>query len=221
MPKRSRPTLRRRTRATKRVKRVVRRRRTFKIRGTHKFSRYTPQVSYSVPALATELDVGFHFTLDEIINVNEFTVLFDRYKIDYVVCKFQLITNPDAAYLPNSVIANSNNFYPKLWWYVDPDDANPLTLAQIKERQNVKCRVMRPNQVISVRVKPAVLLQTYRTALTTGYAPKYNTFIDCGTVDVPHYALKFVLDTNGVAAAAIGMAMRIEKRYFFTMKDVR
>jgi len=215
---RSRSVTRRRTKRPRRSKRA---RRSFRIKGTHRFSRYTPQTSYSVVAGQTELDVGFHFQLDEIVNVNEFTVLFDRYRIDCVICKFQLITNPDASYLPNSTVANSNNFYPKLWWYVDPDDANPLTLSQIKERQNVKCRVMRPNSVISVRVRPAVLLQTYRTALTTGYAPKYKTFIDCGTPDVPHYALKFVLDCNGVAAAVTGMAMRLEKRFYFTMRDVR
>jgi len=199
------------------------RRRGFQIKGTHSFHRYaTTSTNYVVPNLTTELDVGMHFTLDEIVNVAEFTALFDRYKITGILLKFQLINNPDAEFVPSSTTTlAATNYYPKLWYCFDPDDANPLTLTQIKERENVKCRVLKPNSTINFFVKPAVLLQTYRTALTTGYAPKFDTYIDCGQADLPHYGVKFVIDTLAGVQNTNGFGVRLEKKFFFTMKDVR
>ena len=71
-------------------------------------------------------------------------------------------------------------------------------------------------------IRPAILAQTYRTAVTTGYAPKFNTFIDMTNTDVPHYGLKYSVDFNGITAVAASLwQFRIDKQYFFTCKDVR
>jgi hypothetical protein len=111
------------------------------------------------------------------------------YKIEKVIVKIQLINNPDAAIMPNNNPAatnNLNNFYPKIWYIRDDDDAAAETLLSIKERVGVKCKVMRPNQILNIVIKPKVAVQTYKTATATGYGPK-RMFIDCANADVPHY----------------------------------
>jgi len=189
---------------------------------THRFSRWTAATDYAVSTGTTERDVGMHFTFDEMINYNEFTNLFDRYRIDRVILKFQLLANPDSDHIiNNTAAANSLNFYPKLWWIKDYDDGNADTIASLKERVGVKCRVLRPNSMISIAVKPSILSLTYRTALASGYAPRWNQWIDAVNTDVPHYGLKFCIDTNGYTNATYGFTMRLEKKIYFTMKDVR
>lgn len=224
MPKRARSsskTARRPKRRGMRRTGIVRRsKRNLNFRGKHNFTRYTAAVQYQC-ALANEHDVGMHFAFDQMINYGEFTVLFDRYCINRVTLTFQLVNNPDAGTAMNlTTPLNSLNYYPKIWYVYDSDDANPLTLSQIKERESVKCRILRPNAVVKINVRPAVLLQTYRTALTTGYAPKWGQYIDCGQPEVPHYGLKFVIDMIGNVPAA-NFYVRQEAKYHFTLKDVR
>jgi hypothetical protein len=162
-----------------------------------------------------------NFQLADIINVAEFTTLFDRYRITGVQLTFMLVTNPDAGNPLNvNVGGNNSNFYPKLWWVRDYDDGNAITLSQMRERETCKHKILRPNSEIKIFLKPAALLQTYRTALTTGYAPKWKQWIDLGQTDVPHYGFKFVVDMDGNVPNGT-FYIRMEKKYYFQCKDVR
>lgn len=188
----------------------------------HKFSRYGASSTYAVTAGTAESDYGQHFTFDQINAYTEFTSLFDRYRIDCVVLKFQLITNPDAAYQPGSTAtANPGNYYPKLWWCFDRDDANPINLAAMKERGNAKCKVLRPNQMISVVIRPNILSLTYRTALTSGYVPKPRQFIDALNADVPHYGFKHIIEHPFTSATANQYIVNMDRKFYFTMKDLQ
>lgn len=215
---RKNPTGRRKTKSLRRSKR---RRTKVGMRG-HRFSRYGNSTTYSMVAGNTEADFGQHFTFDQITNYTEFSSLFDRYRIDCVVLKFQLLTNPDSDYAPaNTTVANAANYYPKLWYCSDCDDANPITLSQMKERGNAKCRVLRPNQVLTVVVRPNILSLTYRTALASGYSPKYRAFLDATNTDVPHYAFKHIIDSTFAAAAANQFVVQLDRKFYFTMRDTR
>lgn len=188
----------------------------------HKFSRYGANSTYTVTAGTSESDFGQHFTFDQINGYTEFTSLFDRYRIDCVVLKFQLITNPDAAYQPASTAtANPGNYYPKLWWCFDRDDANPINLAAMKERGNAKCKVLRPNQMISIVIRPNILSLTYRTALTSGYVPKPRQFIDALNADVPHYGFKHIIEHPFTTATANQYIVNMDRKFYFTMKDLQ
>ena len=149
--------------------------------------------------------------------------MFDNFRIDYVIMKMQLITNPDANTLNNvNSTFNSNNWFPKLWYIRDYDGGGSETLSSIKERQGVSFFVLKPNKEYSIKIMPKVAVQTYRTSTTTGYAPK-RLFLDfVNGLDVPHYGLKTVFDTLGVDPSdSTGFQVRWEVKYYFTCKDVR
>jgi len=211
----------------------VKRRRVMPVRtkrfslNVHKFSRYTEPATLEFASQG--LNTDFEFKFSDVINSTEFSSLFDQFKLETVILKFQLITNPDAIQStdPQQTGINGSkiqptNWYPKLWYIRDYDGGTGETLSSIKERQGVKFFIMRPNKEFSIKLKPAVAVQTYKTLTTTGYGPK-RMFLDMANgTTVPHYGLKTVFDTLGLNPLdAYPFQVRWEAKYYFTCKDVR
>jgi len=228
MAKRARSMSRKRSAVSRRFKRARKapirgrqsRRRNISL-NMHRFSRYTAATTSVIDSL--EFAQGFEYKFSDILSSAEFTTLFDRYKVDRVVNTFQLVNNPDAAaYLNDKDTGNSANFYPKMWYIRDYDDSVAESSSTLKERVGVKCVILQPNKVVRVTTKPAIATQVYRTALTTGYGPKWNQWIDCAMTDVPHYGLKVAYDCNGFDPADTRpFRVRVETKFYFSMKDVR
>lgn len=172
------------------------------------------------------MPIDLEFKFSDLINAAEFSTLYDQFKIDYVVVMFQLINNPNSLQPPNATTTQANgqqsNYYPKLWWIRDYDSGSSETLTSIKERQGVKCRVMRPNQTFSVKLSPMVAVQTYATPTTAGYGPKRMYLDFANGTGVPHYGLKCVFDALGNNPAdEFPFKIRYEVKYYFTCKNVR
>jgi len=203
---------------------AARRKRKVRISGTHSFTRYATE---SVTKQCTGVTQAWaeEFTFDKVAGYTEFTALFDQYKINSVTIAIQLINNPDAAYPFNgtgsSVTINPTNWFPKLWYIRDYDGGSADTFAAMKERQGVKFCVLKPNVIKRFVIKPKCLIQTYRTATSTGYAPK-TLSIDLANVDVPHYGMNFLIDTLNVDPQdTYPFNVRIEYKYNFTLSGVR
>jgi len=220
MPRKRSGSVKRR-KSSGRLLRVKRTRKSFSL-NTHRFSRYCAASTSLIDS--TELAQAFEFKFSDLLGSGEFTALFDRYKIDRCVTTFQLVNNPNSSVKLNDAtnIHNTSNFYPKMWYIHDYDDAVAEAIVVLKERVGVKCRILQPNKTIKITTKPAVSIQTYRTALTAGYGPKWNQWIDCAQTDVPHYGLKVAFDCNAQDPVDTQpFRVRIENKYYFTLKDVR
>lgn len=231
MPKRTNPF-------KAKVSRVKRMRRNFRSRtvrfrrawatrslNTHRFSRYantSPSVVSIGDGTITQFNNNHTFTLGSLVNASEFQQLFDQYRIDKVIVTYQLITNPDANNYTNSAaLVNQSNWYPTVWYCPDYDDSAATNISEMKERIGVKNRILYPNRKLYFVVRPKVLVQTYRTAVSTGYAPK-SLFIDMTNMDIPHYGLKTVIDFAGIAPASAQKYQILQEfKYFFTCKNVR
>lgn len=195
-------------------------------RNMHSFKRYCDALPVDITG--TTYDLGLVFKLEDVKGVMDFADLYDRYKLTTCVLRFKLVSNPDATSYLNTTWtggtggSNQTNWFPKLWYCPDYDDNTAETLDQLKERAKTKCVVLRPNKIIKIVVKPAVTVQTYRTATSTGYAPTWNQWIDMANRDVPHYGLKFVVDCCGINPNdTYPFKMEIDRQYYFTCKDVR
>lgn len=193
-------------------------------RNMHAFKRWAQ--SNTVIGGSTSAGLGFAeaFTFNQLPSYTEFDVLYDRYMITTVVLKIQLIQNPDASYYTASTTTvNAANWYPKFWYYPDYDDNTaPSSLDEVKQNARAKHFVLQPNREYKVVVKPAVNIQAYRTSTTTGYAPKWNQWIDIAQTDVPHYGWKYFIDYNDITPqAAQRPSVRIERLFYFKCKDVR
>lgn len=187
----------------------------------HSYRRFCDALPVDITG--TTYSLGMVFKLEDVKGAADFSDLYDRFKLTTVVLRFKLVTNPDST---RTQFSNQDwqttNWFPKLWYCPDYDDNASETLAQIKERAQTKCKVLRPNQIVKIVVKPAVTVQTYRTATSTGYAPKWKQWIDMANQDVPHYGLKFVVDCCGQDPLdTYPFKMEIDRQYYFTCKDVR
>lgn len=205
-----------------RTMRRLRRGRMAPSRNVHSFRRYTDALPVDITG--TTYQLGMVFKLDDVKGAADFSDLYDRFMLTCVVLRFKLVSNPyNAINLANNPAVNNHaNWFPKLWYCPDYDDNASETLAQLKERSQTKCKVLRPNSIVTVVVRPAVTVQTYRTATTTGYAPKWKQWIDMANQDVPHYGLKFVVDACGIDPNdTYPLKLEIDRQYFFKCKDVR
>lgn len=160
--------------------------------------------------------------MTDLVQVSDFTSLFDQYRIRKVIVKFQMLNNPVAyTYLNSGLSTNANNWYPKLWYIPDYDGGAEETISSIKERQGVKCRIFNPNSAITISFTPKCRTLTYSTASSTGYAPR-NIQIDMSDTNVEHYGLKYVIDANQQDPNdTFPFKFVIEKKIFFTCTGVR
>lgn len=171
------------------------RRNPVRVSGTHSFSRHCAAIDAEINGLL--LSRQYTIAFNDMIQASDFTSLFDMYRIVKVTYKFQLITVPESNLTTNGTGYQVTNWYPKMWYVVDHDGGATETLSSIRERQGVKCRILRPQKEIKVTFKPMCRVLTYKTADTEGFAPK-NIKIDMNDTDVPHYGLAVVFDTNGL-----------------------
>lgn len=173
----------------------------------------------------TYLARNYSYTFDMLQQSTEFTELFDKYKIERIELSVFLITNPDAITVLNGqgsgLPFNPTNWYPKLWWVIDHDGGSSETLATMRERQGVRCRVLKPNSPIKISFKPMVLGLAYKTATTQGFCPK-TMAIDMADASVPHYGVHMVWDTNGIDVSdTYPFKFRIERKFIFKCMGVR
>jgi hypothetical protein len=189
----------------------------------HEFARYGDAFYFT--SSNTSDPAAYTYQVSDVLAISEFGALFDSYKIKKVVVNIQLVNNPNSTTQPNNTpaaTANSENFFPKLWYIRDYDDNTAETLLQLKERAGVKYAVMRPNKTLKIVVKPKVQLLAYKTLATSGYTPKGNQWLDMGDTTVPHYGLKICCDNLGLdPVSTAGFRFRIDVRYFMAFKGVR
>jgi len=168
---------------------------------------------------------AFTFSLNDIPNVSEFISLFDQYLITGVMFQIKMITNPDALYIPSQSTNAALGFYPTIWYAPDHDDSATLTLAQIKEFDKARHKVLYPNRETNIMLRPTTLQQVYRTAATTGYACNFKrSWLDMAQTDIPHYGLKFVIDFEGLTMPATTdqrFQFKINAKFYFKCKNAR
>jgi len=162
------------------------------------------------------------YKFDDLVGYTEFSALFENYRITKIVVTFQLINNPDHTLVLNDAGHNTpSNWYPKMWYTVDHDGGSDETLTTMKERQGVRCRILQPNRTIKVSFKPMCRTLTYKTASTEGFAPK-NIKLDMADVNVPHYGLLYLVDTNGIDPSNdYPFKIAMETKFYFTCTGVR
>lgn len=218
--------------SNKRVRRPTRRTRAYKLRSLgrynlHSYIRWanpdsTPHAgTQTAPGTTTTSCYTKAFGLSETVNSSELTALYDQYQIMGVKVMFQLVSNPDASTSINSgASSNHNNFFPKLWYVRDYDNATLESLDELKQRNNAKCVVLKPDRMYSVYVRPAIRNQVYLDGVSTATSPIWKQWLDCSTSTVPHYGLKWVIATEGFTPTQT-WNVRVEYKYFIKFKNAR
>lgn len=189
----------------------------------HSYIRWGNPDTLTVNVGASQGNYSKAFSLSETINASELTALYDQYQVCGVKIMFKLMNNPDAAItVPMSSGANySNNLYPKLWFSRDYDNISTETVDELRQRNTTKCKVMRPNSMISFYVRPAIRNQVYLDGVTTATSPIWKQWLDCSNSTVPYYGIKFSFDCDGVNVTNNPYQFRVEYKYYLKFKNAR
>lgn len=168
------------------------------------------------------------FTLDDCLQVAHYKELFEYYRIDKVVIEFRYkgATTPAYTSVPatntgtqpayNQEIKNEIN--PVLYFKVDHNDASADTLNTMKESMRTREHQFtndKPN--FTIQIKPAILAEAYKTALTSAYRPKWKQWIDTNDSNVPHYGLKAYCVAGQANNPNMG-AIEVQQKIYFSVK---
>lgn len=123
----------------------------------YKFTRYSAPLQFITSNTSVQsVPWTQQFKLSDVVNYTDFTGLFDSYKITKIDFYMQLLTNPETfdTITPTQTNAGNEAWYPLMWYVLDDDDQTVPTLAQLREKQGVRRRVLKPNQIIKFSIYP-------------------------------------------------------------------
>lgn len=185
--------------------------------GTHSFTRNTRPITYSLDTTTNWVPNSLTFQLSDVINVSDFTNLFDQFRIDKVV--LTLRWSPRAStYTSTNNMAATGIYNPVLYYVTDHDDDSAIaTQTDMLEIQKHVCRRVLPNRKITITVKPAVQSMCYQTIASTSYGPKWGMKLNMDDITTPLYGLKMGVSKLGEDLGAI----TIDVKYHFTCFGVQ
>lgn len=177
------------------------------------------------PAIANQVgayDVPFSmvFTLNQLIDSTDFTVLFDSYKINKITVKMYYSSNKT-----DWSGGASTTTAPTIEYITDHDDAEVPTVAQVRQKMGIKQKSFRNNNFINITIYPRVASSVYNGGLTTAYStPNKAVWLDMSNANVPHYGIKGIISNIPLPAQeTIGLtnAIKIEATAYISLKGLQ
>lgn len=131
---------------------------------------------------------GYNFTLSSVIGAGEFSALFDQYKITGISLEFYLTRN-----LGNAAVANGVR--PRMYIVTDYDTSTaPASFDELREYSNCKVWNFDTSRPFKYFIKPKVLNEVYRTAVSTGTAPVKPPWVSTTHLDLQHFGMRLGID---------------------------
>lgn len=170
---------------------------------THSFKRFGQDVDRIYPALSEVGSTNLHteeftFALNKVQGYENFTALYDQYRIKAVSCKF----SPGAL----NTHSTSSNVSPysksmQLLTVIDYDDDTPFS-SQTQAREYSTCQIHQygnDSKDFTRYFTPSCLTRIYESLTTDGFSTKFGQWISTNDPTTPHYGLKCLLRTDDVS----------------------
>lgn len=158
------------------------------------------------------------FKLSDCLNFNNFTNMFDQYRINTVVVKFtphmtEMVNKP----FDDTTTPGSGATIPNLCVAVDRDDATlPISYNEVKARS--KSRIVPATKSLTFKLRPSRLIASYNTGPSdVGYTvDTTKRWINSSNANMNHFGLKYALEDSSPANAYI---YEVEILYYLSFKD--
>lgn len=196
-----------RSRGTKGIERIHSFKRTF--------CAYVSAIGQNVAGL--DLFPTWAFKLNDLPNYQEFTNLFDEYRIDRVDLKFVFGAN---AMQLQTVPANTVAGLVPIVTAIDYDDANPCTaMSQLFEYESAK--IHRMGDIFTVSLRPKISTAAYGGGVFTSYTNQRGIWIDNASPSVAHFGVKACIQTSLYGAGAnTNQTLEVFATYHIKCRDV-
>ena len=218
MPRRYAPKrrlIRRKRLARRPMRRILRRR---PAQPVQLFKRVQYLTGFLSNNTASDTYGSMTFNLNSVPGASEFTHLYDQYMIKAL--KVSFIPRGTTSDLGNPVaLPGYTGQSVGVFSVIDYDDNdNPTSIQQLCEYQNMK--MTRSHQVHSRYFKPKLLMAGPTTSAGTVIGStmvRKVQWIDCDSVLVPHYGLKYALQQ----APNVAQQFDVKVEYYLAFKNVR
>jgi len=161
---------------------------------------------------ATDIKGQLSFMLSNLDDYNDFTQLFDQYRINKVVCRF--IPKYTVSNLNTGAATNVTRFFS----CIDTNDNSiPSNLNEIRQYQTCKITNATKSHTRTVACKPIIGAFTYAGSFVAPMTiPK--GWINCASATVEHFGLKYGID-QGVTGTL--QSWGVEIKYYLSFRTVR
>lgn len=192
--------------------------RKYLTKNVYNFVRYINDTEFTVSSDRLAFTgYAFSFKLNDVINVTEFTTLFDSYQI----AKVELEFCPDTQIVNRRIINDTAPVFtvPSIYVHRDLDNAiAPTSEDQMSQRQD--CIRRSATDRFKYVVVPQVGREIYRSATLTAYeTPMALTWLDCNYADVPHYGVHVGLTPQGSTNDG-DFTYKVKAKYWLRFKTV-
>lgn len=167
---------------------------------------------------------GVAFQLNDLPDYNEFTSLFDRYKVLGVQMKVIPMSNVATANTPGAAYQGINGV---LHTVTDYDDATTPGITEtsvklLQEYESYRVTSLARTRPIKKYIRPRIAANVYGNSGFGSYANLKNTWIDAASISVQHYGIKGIFELyqpSSVAASEIDF--KVQFTYYIACKDLR
>lgn len=180
----------------------------------------SPPSGYNLGATLASLNGTSQFGLtyltqfNQVLEINDFTELFDRYQICGV--KYTIIP------MNNAARSNSLDSLGTMSYVVDYDDNNmPTSEQDLMVKQG--CKTKRLAKPVSIYYRPKLLAGVVDSdGAITGDNPKRPGWLNCANPLVNHYGLKMWFnDLNVGDPHTVNMILKVRTKVYFKCKDTQ
>lgn len=140
----------------------------------------------------------------------DFTNLFDRYKITGVKATF--------LYQISDAEPGGAGILPTIMYATDYDDDIPPAYSLMRQKQNVKQRILTANRPFSIFYRPRLVTNATASGVSTPGALITKGWVDTTVSNVDHYGLKFSIN-NMYSTLSANTQLEIKFTYYISMKD--
>lgn len=187
---------------------------------THNFVERCQPQTITVAQESAAVGLFRDFSLSQCLQVGNYTALFEYYKINKVVVEFRYKGTSTPAYttINGTSVQNNelkNEINPVIMWKVDHNDVSADSIATLKQSVRTREHQLtnnRPN--FTIQLKPAILAESYKTAISSAYAPKWGQWLSTSDDTIPHYGLKVYALAGDGNNANMGKVEVLTKIYF-------
>lgn len=134
----------------------------------------------------------YRFALSACLNYTAYTAMWDQYMIQKVVVTWKPIRTQMVVTQNEAVAPATFTNIPSVVYARDHDDLSPVTFADTKVRYGAVEKLATRGH--AMKIYPATLSEVYKSAISTGYAPKFKTWLDCADSTIPHYGVRLAME---------------------------
>lgn len=165
---------------------------------------------------------GLQFKLDDMLGSAQFVAMYQEYRINCVVVKFQpLWDSGDVANrmhvgTAGGVPAPQPINLPMIGWCYDYNDANtPTNLDDLQKFANY--REAQFDKPIKIKIWPACAPGVYISGVAAGYSIKRKEWLRSANSNVPHYGLKYCVYN---ISNAVAYAWNFSVKYYVSFRGM-